>query len=206
MRPSIPAELLVATPQSAARGGLSQELFRDLVSVAEQETATHQKNDDVLSEGAFSAEARSEDSLSERAMPEIRTEDDLAFSIEIMARDLDDYLDKPSTESQFANEINFRDIEPVRLSLKEIATFAEKAIHWVLQDLTGGLTLEANVSKVSEVDRLTEELYDIRREFAISGLPSLQLTQADMAGPRFASAKRAGAQRLDRVPAELRSA
>lgn len=196
IRPAIPAELLIATPQNADRGGLSQELFRELVTVAEQESATHQKNGNAISESG----------LSEKALPESSTEDDLAFSIEIMARELDDYLDKPSTESQFANEINFRDIEPVRLSLKEIDTFAEKAIHWVLQDLTGGLTLEADVSGVSEVDRLTEELHDIRREFAMSGLPSLQLTQADMAGPRFAGAKRAGTQRVERVPAELKSA
>ncbi|MEL7511135.1 MAG: hypothetical protein AAGM27_03145 [Cyanobacteria bacterium J06554_3] len=213
MRPSIPAELLVATSrnakqstkQSADRGRLSQELFKELVTVAEQENAIHQKNGENLPEQALSEKA-----LSEKALPESPTEipsdDDLAFSIEILARELDDYLGKPSTESQFANEINFRDIEPVRLSLKEIDTFAEKAIHWVLQDLTGGLTLEAEVSEVSEVDRLTEELYDIRREFAMSGLPSLQLTQADMAGPRFASAKRADTQRVERIPAELKSA
>ncbi|MEO1636141.1 MAG: hypothetical protein AAFS04_13795 [Cyanobacteria bacterium J06631_9] len=213
MRPSIPAELLVATSrnakqstkQSADRGRLSQELFKELVTVAEQENAIHQKNGENLPEQALSEKA-----LSEKALPESPTEipsdDDLAFSIEILARELDDYLGQPSTESQFANEIYFRDIEPVRLSLKEIDTFAEKAIHWVLQDLTGGLTLEAEVSEVSEVDRLTEELYDIRREFAMSGLPSLQLTQADMAGPRFASAKRADTQRVERVPAELKSA
>ncbi|MEO0768385.1 MAG: hypothetical protein AAFY72_02975 [Cyanobacteria bacterium J06649_4] len=113
--------------------------------------------------------------------------ENLDLSIEIMARELNRALEESNAESCFAKEVAARNIEPVQLSLEDIDIFAEKAIHWVLQDLEESLP----ISEFHEDDELeSAELGEVSAsEVGKPSLANLQRSGTRFMSPRFATAK-----------------
>ncbi|MEL6261862.1 MAG: hypothetical protein AAFR12_12430 [Cyanobacteria bacterium J06626_6] len=121
---------------------------------------------------------------------EVPSQEALDRSIEIMAQELEQALNRATAEPSVVAAKPARKPEPVRLSLDEIDLFAQHAIRWVLKDLGEGLFMPAVPgaslkAAVSEKGTLGE---GSRPEvFAHPG--GFKLVGQSVAGPRFAFAK-----------------
>ena len=67
-------------------------------------------------------------------LPETELSD--RFSVETMSRDLKQLVAGSTPEALFADEVNSRTLAPVQLPIAQIDAFAERAVLWVLKDLS----------------------------------------------------------------------
>ncbi|KPQ33350.1 MAG: TSC-22/dip/bun family [Phormidesmis priestleyi Ana] len=94
------------------------------------------------------------------------------LSIEIMTRDLQDFIQQSTAENDLARQITARNIESVTLSLEDIDAFAEQAINWAIKDLNlSPLAVELDLAEMelrNQAEMLTSGQNPTRSNEAIA--------------------------------------